>query len=94
MYRISCSQRTDKRDEANGRFSQFANAHKSQVTITGVYKARADLEARGSSRSEDLLPPTPKRKKLQFLSPFSLDSVGLKEGSILDPSYEIWGSLR
>ena len=53
VHQISYSQRTDRRDEANGRFSQNANAHKSQVTNTGVYKAPADSEVRGSYRSEE-----------------------------------------
>jgi hypothetical protein len=65
MYQILCSQRTDKRDEANGRFPQIANVHNSQVTITGLYMAPEDSEARGSCRSEDTLPP--QRKELQFL---------------------------
>jgi hypothetical protein len=68
MYQISRSQRTDKRDEANGCFSQIANAHNSQVTITGVYKAPADSEARGSCRSED--PPPPNGKNYKFCESF------------------------
>ena len=44
IYQITCSQRTDRRDEANGRFSQIANAHESQVTNTGVCRAPADSE--------------------------------------------------